>query len=149
MTTNDLKTRIEKLQVKITTKEKTIEKKEKWIADGKHDEYDIKYLKEDIQRIQREIKEIQITISKDVTECVEAYAQKRKIVEYRAGGAFWNKVDEAIIEVAEREEEQQFAKPTGNIILKKVSYSNEPQPCIETVPVIRKVKIPYIVAVNI
>ena len=32
-------------------------------------------------------------------ECIEAYAQKRKIVSHRAGKAFWAKVDDGEIEV--------------------------------------------------
>ena len=31
-------------------------------------------------------------IGKRATECIEAYARKRRIIEYKAGNAFWSKV---------------------------------------------------------
>lgn len=36
---------------------------------------------------------------KTTMECIEAYAHKRKIVEHRAGKAFWNLADDGIIRV--------------------------------------------------
>jgi len=36
---------------------------------------------------------------KTTMECIEAYARKRKIVEHRAGKAFWNLADDGIIRV--------------------------------------------------
>lgn len=36
---------------------------------------------------------------KSTMDCIEAYAKKRKIVEHRAGEAFWNLADDGVIKV--------------------------------------------------
>ena len=84
-------------------------------------------------------------IDQDVITCINAYATKRKIVFHRAGEAFWSKVDDGDIVIAEREETQSFYEPTGKIIEKEVN--GRVIHCIERQEVQVVVKIPYITAV--
>ena len=38
-------------------------------------------------------------IGKPAIECIDAYAEKRKIVSHRAGKVFWDKVDKGEIQI--------------------------------------------------
>ena len=57
--------------------------------------------KQDIKRDYAEIVEFaEGYIGKRAIECIEAYARKRRIVEHRAGKAFWGKADDGEIIVS-------------------------------------------------
>lgn len=74
--------------------------------------------KQDIKRDYAEIVAFaQAYIGCPAIDCIEAYAQKRRIVWHRAGRAFWDKVDDGEIKVG----------PIGTTRIMRIDSVN-PQP---------------------